>query len=330
VTPADWNAKLLSDPGATLALRRRERSLSRRSGLVYLDGRVVRVIDLQLRPRVILRRQLAHLARLAGAIAAVQRRVAAGWAGSTDLQRVLPLGGRERELFLATATPAALRAPVVSRLDASMALGRSTWKDDLRLFEVNSVGVGGMHLVPTAEEVVGRIHRQGGEGLQPCPDLRIALMRLLEWQARRLGAKSPVLGIVEDRSEPGGTAEYDWIARRLRAHGARVVVADVRRLALDRGRLVLAGTRVDVVYRDVEVKDLFALREADGARAAFREAMAAGRLVSGIAGDFDHKSLWEVITDRRLAGRWLTAAERRLLAPHVLWTRLVQRRRTRH
>jgi len=55
----------------------------------------------------------------------------------------------------------------------------------------------------------------------------------------------------------------------------------------------------------------------------FRE----NRMMSSMAGDFDHKSCWEVLTDPQFA-RYFSADERRYFRRHVLWTRMLRDRRT--
>ena len=67
---------------------------------------------------------------------------------------------------------------------------------------------------------------------------------------------------------------------------------------------------VDIAYRDYEVRDLIGL-EAEGVniepvRKLFRE----NRIVSSMAGDFDHKSTWELLTDPDLGARYFNSEER--------------------
>jgi carboxypeptidase Taq len=51
-------------------------------------------------------------------------------------------------------------------------------------------------------------------------------------------------------------------------------------------------------------------------------------MVSSIAGDLDHKSCFEILTDDAFAARAFDAADRQLFRRHVLWTRLVSERMT--
>jgi uncharacterized circularly permuted ATP-grasp superfamily protein len=47
-----------------------------------------------------------------------------------------------------------------------------------------------------------------------------------------------------------------------------------------------------------------------------------------MAGEFDHKSCWELLTDPDLLNRYFTAEERQIFRRHILWTRLLEDRRT--
>src|SRR5262249_6951677 len=80
---------------------------------------------------------------------------------------------------------------------------------------------------------------------------------------------------------------------------------------------------------DYETRDLLALegelgRPMEAMRLLFRQ----NRIVSSLAGDFDHKSCWEMLTDPALAERLFSMEECRLFRRHVLWTRRVADRRT--
>ena len=51
-------------------------------------------------------------------------------------------------------------------------------------------------------------------------------------------------------------------------------------------------------------------------------------IVSSMAGDFDHKSCWELLTDAQFTQKYFNAEERQVFRRHVLWTRLLSDRRT--
>ncbi|HUO92439.1 MAG TPA: carboxypeptidase M32 [Rhizomicrobium sp.] len=112
-------------------------------------------------------------------------------------------------------------------------------------------------------------------------------------------------------------------------HGLRITHADPCELEVRDGDVFHEGERVDVAYRDYEMRDLIALekelgRPLDGMRLLFRE----NRVVSSLAGDLDHKSGFEILTDPALAERFFSPDDCRLFHRHVLWTRLVSDRIT--
>ncbi len=86
---------------------------------------------------------------------------------------------------------------------------------------------------------------------------------------------------------------------------------------------------VDIAYRDYEVRDLIRLESEEGVdvepiRQLFRE----NRMVSSMAGEFDHKSCWELLTDPALLHKYFTAEERQIFRRHILWTRVLADRST--
>ena len=79
------------------------------------------------------------------------------------------------------------------------------------------------------------------------------------------------------------------------------------------------GAPIDVAYRDYEVRDLIALERDSGVdiepmRVLFRE----NRMISSIAGEFDHKSSWEILTDPHFTQKYFNADERQVFRRHIL------------
>src|SRR5262249_17773329 len=60
---------------------------------------------------------------------------------------------------------------------------------------------------------------------------------------------------------------------------------------------------------------------------AIRTAFQRNQVVSSLAGDFDHKSCWELFSDDRF-GHFFTPAQWRIFNPHILLTRLLRDPRT--
>jgi hypothetical protein len=105
--------------------------------------------------------------------------------------------------------------------------------------------------------------------------------------------------------------------------------ADPRELEIVDGEVCYEGTVVDIAYRDYEVRDLVQLERDEGVnvdpiRRLFRE----NRMISSMAGDFDHKSCWELLTDATYTNKYFTAEERQIFRRHILWTRVLSDRST--
>jgi hypothetical protein len=209
------------------------------------------------------------------------------------------------------------------------------WKDSLRFVEPNLSGIGGLHLVPTAERLLGELllpvlERYGpGLQLELCPDIRDLLMQEVLDHAQALGRPAGNVCFVEPKYAGSGPDEQAKLARFFHErYGTTVLHADPRELTLEGGEVFYAGARVDIAYRDYPVSDLIELQK-EGAdvepmRALFRQ----NRIISSIAAELDQKSCWEVLTDPELLAKHFTAEERQVFRRHIPWTRLLGERRT--
>ncbi|MEK6608313.1 MAG: hypothetical protein AABZ30_11675 [Myxococcota bacterium] len=317
------------DPDTLIAMRAEARRDAERSRMIYIDDDgTTRVVDVKLRPRAIRREQHAYLARLTQAVVRAQRRVARIFFHEPALREVLPLEPREEEVLRELHTRRALDGPILGRIDTNTPLGDPDWRRAIRIFEVNSVGVGGIDYVVSTERIVaaGLALRPSGGRLRAGPDLRDHLLRAIVAHARSLGAPRPSIALVEERT-PGGTLELEAFRDHFRARGFRTVIADPREVESRPRGLYAAGTRVDIVYRDIELRDLLALDGGAADVAGMLRAFAERRVLSAPCAELDHKSLLEVFTDTRWAGLF-AAADLRLLRAHALWTRLLFERVT--
>jgi hypothetical protein len=227
------------------------------------------------------------------------------------------------------------RNPVFDRLDALVDFTGPVWKETLKFVEPNLTGVGGLHLVPSVEEVVAEVMvpliqgQDGGLRLRRLPDARELLFRALAEHLAAIGRPGGCICMVEPKYELEGIDEQrrlvEWYRRRYRIE---VLHADPAELRLVGDEVYCEDRQVDLVYRDYSVLDLIDL-EAEGVgvepmRRLFRE----NRVVSSIGAELDHKACWEVLTDPGLAERYFSEEERRVFQRHVLWTRVVGERRT--
>ena len=227
------------------------------------------------------------------------------------------------------------RNPVFDRLDALVDFTGPVWKETLKFVEPNLTGVGGLHLVPSVEEVVAEVmvpliegHDEGLR-LRRLPDARELLFHELAQHLKAVGRPGGCICMVEPKYELDGIDEQrrlvEWYRRRYRID---VLHADPSELRLVGDEVYCEDRQVDLVYRDYSVLDLIDL-EAEGVnvepmRRLFRE----NRVVSSIGAELDHKACWEIFTDPLLAERYFSEDERRIFQRHVLWTRVVAERRT--
>lgn len=248
----------------------------------------------------------------------------AAWMRDEELRRVLPFADTERRFVESVWRDGhASRQTVVSRNDFDMPEDPS----HSVAFEANGCAIGGLWYG-------GAAARAGSQVL--VPDLRRAgaatiidgyevFLASLRSHARRVGLREVRrIGILEDRDWEAGITEMPSIATRLRHDGLVAVLGDPRALAVRRGGFELAGEPVDLLYRNMEIADLTAIEAEQGGKLrAMREAFRENVVVSTVAGDFDQKALWEVLTSRRFE-RHVAKADRVRLRKHLLWTRLLR------
>jgi hypothetical protein len=209
------------------------------------------------------------------------------------------------------------------------------WKDTIRFVEPNLSGIGGLHLIPTAEAIVGdvvvpELRRQDPSlQLEVGKDVRELLMQEAIDHLESLGRRGQNVCFIEPKYAGSGPDEQEALAQYFRErHGMRVMHADPGELTLRDGEVYYDGQVVDLGYRDYAVYDLLELERqgvnVDPMRALFKQ----NRMISSIGAELDQKSCWEVLTDPQFVQRYFSAEERQVFRRHVLWTRVLSDRRT--
>jgi carboxypeptidase Taq len=325
-------------PDSTLVhVARRLADDARANDVVYTHDGHVDTVRIMLRPLLVMPEQLGYLHHVCTRIMSALARFPELYARDPDVQRVLPLADDERAWF-DEVWPGVAQAPtpLYGRLDAVCDFTSARWQDSLKFMEPNLSGVGGIHLGPLAETLVMRDVVPTLVGYDPLlsidapRDQRDLFLQVLLDHARSLGSAGSQIALVEPKYVAEGPEEQSHLVEYYRAQrGIELVHADPRELRLVGNEVFHEDVRIDVAYRDYEIRDLLALERQDGRRlTAMRALFAQNRMVSAIGGDLDHKSCWEILTSEELAARYFSVAERQLFRRHVLWTRIVSDRRT--
>ena len=220
------------------------------------------------------------------------------------------------------------------RLDTNLLIEDPAWIRPFRLLELNAVGVGCLHFMPTATELITAqllpILQQAlaPRACQPITDARLLLRRTLEAHANAIGRKRLVIAFVERREiSVGGADEMLAVSHWLNGQGLQTFVADPRELEVRNGEIVYKDTTIDVVYRDGALQELISIEQHGGHVEAMKHAFAHNQVVSALTGEFDHKSLFELLSSPEFA-KSFTPSQRRTFRHCIPWTRLVRARKT--
>ena len=225
--------------------------------------------------------------------------------------------------------------PLFARLDAVVDFLSPMWKDSLRFVEPNLAGIGGLHMVPSAEIIIAErvvpLLREQDPALhlERGADLRELLVQEILDHLQAVGRPGTCIAFIDPKYAGSGPDEQEAVAQYFRdRHGLKVVHADPAELSLLHDEVYYQGERIDLGYRDYPVYDLIELErqgiDVSPMRALFRQ----NRMISSIAAELDQKSCWEVFTDPALARQYFSPEERQVFRRHVPWTRIVSDRRT--
>lgn len=310
---------------------------ARANDLTYERAGVLEPVRVMLRPLLIMPEQQSYLHHVCTRVTAALARIPDLYVRDPDVRALLPLAPDEHAWFseIWARMDKALN-PLYGRLDAVCDFTSARWQDSLRFMEPNLSGVGGIHMGPLAEtllmrDVVPTIQAHDPTlSLELPRDQRDLFLQVLLDHASAIGRTSANICLIEPKYVAEGPNEQSHLVTYFRTQrGIDVRHADPRELTLVDGEVYYEDTVVDVAYRDYEIRDLLSLeRELGKPLEAIRTLFAGNRVVSSIAGDLDHKSCFEILTDDALAGNAFDAADRQLFRRHVLWTRLVSERAT--
>jgi hypothetical protein len=310
---------------------------ARRRRFVYERDGQFETVRVLLRPHAVMPDQMAYLHYVSLTLLNALKRLPEMYLADPEIRRIVPLS-EEEESWLHDSWGASQRDtnPVFGRLDGVIEFTSPMWKDSLQFIEPNLCGVGGIHLGPTCDglidDFVVPVLREFDPSinLERGPDLRELFIQEVLEHMEAIGRRGQHVCFVEPKYADQGIDEQTALAEYyLQRHGLNILHADPSELYIKDGEVCYEGTPIDVAYRDYEVRDLIALHHEEGVnvepmKRLFRE----NRMISTMAGEFDHKSSWEILTDPTLARKYFNADERQVFRRHVCWTRLLYDRRT--
>jgi hypothetical protein len=307
---------------------------SARRRLWYSHAGATEAVRVFARPIGIMQDQLGYLHWVSLTILNALKRLPDLYIQDFSIRSLLALSPEEEQWLWASWGPSQRENnPVIGRLDAVVDFTSPMWKETLRFVEPNLSGVGGIHFAPSAERlladvVVPNLRKYDATlDMQAGQDFRELFVQELLDHAEAVGCKGRNLCFVEAKFVASGPEEQQSLAEYFRErHGLTVLHADPSELRLDGNEVRCQGERVDLVYRDYETRDLIALAKQGADLRAMQRLFKENRVVSSMAGDFDHKSCWEVLTDPQFTQQYFSAEERQVFRRHVLWTRVLRER----
>ncbi len=324
-------------PEAIVELSRRMTEQSAARHLLYLRDGQPEVIRIMLRPIAVMPDQLAYLNFVSLSILNALKRLPDLYLQDFAVREIVPLSAREEKWLWDNWGPSHRENnPVLGRLDAVAEFTSPMWKDSLRFMEPNLCGVGGLHMGPTCEQLLADIvlpaiqQYDAGLQMEVGQDLREIFIQEVFDHLQAIGRSGQNICFVEPKYAGQGPDEQEALAQYYHdRHGLKIMHADPRELSISDGEARYEGNVVDIAYRDYEVRDLIQLEteedvDVEPIRLLFRE----NRMISSMAGDFDHKSCWELLTDQTFVNKYFTAEERQIFRRHVLWTRVLGDRTT--
>jgi hypothetical protein len=307
-----------------------------RRHLWYLRDGIPETVSVLPLPLTVLPSQIPYLHSVSLTIHNALKRLPDLYIEDERVRELLRIPPEEEEWLMSCWGPSHRESnPVFGRLDAMVDYTSPMWKDSLLFVEPNMSGIGGLHMVPTCEEIISevllpRLQQADKElKLESGQDIRDLLMQEALDHLESIRRPARTFCFIEPKYAGSGPDEQSALAEYFqRRHGLSVLHADPRELELKGEEVFHQGEAVDLVYRDYSVTDLIDLQRKGASVEPMRALFRQNRVLSSIAAELDQKGCWEVFTDPALARRHFTTDERQVFRRHILWTRVLSDRRT--
>ena len=292
------------------------------------------VVPILARPQIVRREREAYFHRACFDLDRALERLAPLYLHDDRVRALLPFTERE-DRWLRDVLHAVGDQPqtVIARLDANADFTAEHWERDFHFFETNTVGVGGMYYAPKVAEIVRDlvvpVLRRHLPDLvaEPQLDPRQLLLERIVVHATRIGRPRASTAFVQEAGLVGGPNEMPHLVAYFREHGVSATLVDPRELGVRDGELACGDLPIDIVYREGEISMFIGMEDTGADLAGLKLAFLRNQVVSSFAGDFDHKSTFEVLTTPELTTQF-PIAQQQLFRRHVLWTRMLRETRT--
>ena len=304
-------------------------------GMIYEeDDGTARRVPLLLRPRLISLQQKNYFMSVCRHMHDAFLKLSKIYYSTPSLQFLLPFTPDEHEWFMKY-FPQDPKSPhtIIARWDANTNFSGKNWKASFHFLEVNGVGVGGLHYSPTSEriilEIVVNSLRQLDKDLKIClnDDVRQILLLELQSHLKSLGKRRCHIGLIQDDRYKGGPLDFIYLKKFYESQGIKAEVIDPRDLRVKNGKILGKRIELDILYRDSMLIELLDMEKEEGPLKAVRKAFEENLIVSGLAGEIDHKSAFEFFSNPEFE-KYFSADEIRYFKHHIPWTRLIRETRT--
>jgi hypothetical protein len=219
------------------------------------------------------------------------------------------------------------RVSTASRLDAFLL------PESLKFAEYNGESPAGAGYSETLGEIFSELplmaqfaKRYAVHGYPLSAKLLDALvLSYIDWGGK---SKRPQIAIVDWKGVPTWS-EFEILKARFEKMGVPTLVADPRDLTFDGKKLSAHGKKIDLVYRRVLMNDIVA-KPAECAALVNAYSANAVCVANSFRCKIPHvKTFFAVLTDERNEALF-SPPERRIIAQHIPWTRVVADMRTMH
>ncbi len=307
---------------------------ARRKELVYYRDGKTEVINVMMRPLAMFSEQINYFHYVSQTLLGALKRMPELYLKDFQVREIVPLGeGEAKWLWDTWGASHNQFHTVFGRLDAIADFTAAFAKDSLSFIEPNLVGAGGIHLIPASEDtilgtVVPMMERAAPDlELHKTDDLRETFMQEIMDHAEATGRSGRAICFIDPKYEGDGPNEQESLMHFYRGRGIEVYHADPEELYIRNNEVYYENHLIDVAYRDYEVREL-AEMEQDGMNVRpMKHLFRQNQMVSSMAGEFDHKSCFEIFTDPQYSQHF-TMDERNMFRRHVLWTRVLRDTRT--